>query len=169
MPFFAGLLAVSSGCPDESSDTEGSGTAAATEGTGETDTDTAGSGNEFPTFAGTLDAAALCSSTGAVEVAFEAIRFDCLGAGPCTVPNPPRATVGTTVACPSEESSLAAEVAVEQTGRYWVEAVVRLDDDTQMRECFSTDPANTEMLIGDLELENAPTIMVSGLGVPCEG
>lgn len=158
------------GCPEDGEEeTAGTGTGA-TEGDEGTGTDSAGSDNEFPTFATTIDASAACATTGATEVAFEATRFDCLGGGPCTVPNPPRAEIGTTIMCPSEEMAAAVEVPVEQTGRYWVEVVVRLDDDTEQRECYSTDPANTEMLIGDLELQNAPTIMVDGVGGgPCDG
>ena len=153
---------------DDSSSSEPTG--AGSEGSG-TETgegsSTGTSANAFPRFVTTLDLSGICSIPSASEVAFEATRFGCVDAGPCTVPNPPRAVVGTSYACPMSEH-LVAEVEVQQEGRYWVEAVVRLEDGSEMRECFTDDPETSEMLIGTSELNQAPTIEVSSLGEPCE-
>lgn len=153
-------------CGSKDPPTEGS-TGEASESSSEStaaESSSGGSGNENPIVEATIDASAACS--GASKVTLTATRFACVGAGPCTISNPPSQVDGMFVVCPSDESAAILTVDLALTGRYHVELVATAGDGTETRECYSADGTRV-VTIGEGELASRPTIVVTSVGGPC--
>jgi hypothetical protein len=166
--WFASLILLAAACEegtDASDDTAGDSTGQADGTGGSTGED---SGNMFPTVQATVDVAAACADPGAASVTLQARLVGCVGGGPCTIPDPPRIVSGTMVACPSEDDATVMQVELERSGMFAVEILVTFDDGSEARECFA--PAQgQEVAIGAAELDQRPTIEVTGTGMPCAG
>lgn len=108
----------------------------------------------------------LCDRAGAVEIQLRARRIGCEQPTPCTVPVDPPEIPGDRATCPSAEPSTLMGVAVQQSGRYYVDTVVRFATGDPDTACFAED-ANVEVLVTSADIEAGADRILEATGGPC--
>jgi len=101
------------------------------------------------------DVASACGMAGATRVELHATRFACVNPlpAPCTVPDPPRPTVGDGVDCPSTDSAQTLRVELTSAGRYHVELVTFTGDAELSRICHGIG-GEAELLVTDEQFDD---------------
>lgn len=125
--------------------------------------------NAAPTVVAQVDATAACGQAGATRVELHATRIGCKNPppAPCTLPNPPRPTVGEGFDCPADGSPQTLRVELTQTGRYHVEVLTMAADAELSRACWG-EGGQVELLVTEEHLDDKPTFVVEPLdGTPC--
>jgi len=125
--------------------------------------------NAAPTVVATVDLTAACGEAGVTRVELQGTRVACIDPppAPCTVPNPPRPTLGTSVMCPAASSPMELQVELTAEGRYHVEVVSWAGTTEQSRVCWG-ETDDVEVLITEARINGKPTIEVMELdGEPC--
>jgi hypothetical protein len=154
------LVCLLVGCGDDGGGGDGGSTTMAMDAT--TDVEVP---NTAPTVVAEVDVTTACSGAGATRVELHATRVGCIDPppAPCTLPDPPRATVGEGIDCPAASSPLDLRVELTQTGRYHVEVLTLAGESEVSRVCFG-EAGDPELLINDARLNGKPTIVLAQLG-----
>jgi hypothetical protein len=120
--------------------------------------------NVAPTVVAEVDVTAACGQAGATRVELHATRVACIDPppSPCTLPEPPRPTVGEGLNCPAAASPQALSVELTQTGRYHVEVLTLAGEAEVSRVCFG-EGGEAELLITEARINGKPTLDVDEL------
>lgn len=159
-----GSIGVAGGCGDDGSGDGGTSTSV-----GDASSSGGEPANAAPVVEAEVDVTAACGLAGATRVELHATRVGCVNPppAPCTLPNPPRATVGDGVDCPGDASPQSLQVELSQAGRYHVEVLTLGGTDELRRVCFGED-GDDELLVDEARFEAKPTVTVAVLdGLPC--